>query len=94
MYVMRASGLCPEYVVRPSGRSPCARAVLILLTFFTAAILRAHAAEIPFSDINIIDGDFEGASYVKAADLDGDGDLDVLDAPAALRNAAISDGIV
>ena len=41
---------------------------------------RAMAADVPFSTANIIDGSFDGAHYVYAADIDGDGDTDVLGA--------------
>ncbi len=40
----------------------------------------AGAREIPFSEGNTVDGAFDGASSVYAADIDGDGDLDVLGA--------------
>ena len=41
---------------------------------------QANAKDVPFGDATTIDGSFEGAISVYAADVDGDGDLDVLGA--------------
>ena len=41
---------------------------------------RAWAVDVPFSAAQTIDGDFDSANSVRAADMDGDGDLDVLGA--------------
>ena len=68
------------YVAPPLARSPRAPAPLILLILLTTAAIPTHAAEIPFSDISIIDTEFDGAGCVHAADIDRDGDLDVLGA--------------
>jgi len=53
---------------------------LVFAAGLAAIPTSATAAEIPFSGINIIDGDFDDALCVYAADVDGDGDLDVLGA--------------
>jgi len=45
------------------------------------ALLPAHpaqAAEVPFSTTNTVEGDFDYAYCVRAADINGDGHMDIL----------------
>ncbi len=53
---------------------------IFLLLSMHLGIQRAHARSVPFGDANTINGDFDYATSVYAADVDGDGDLDVLGA--------------
>jgi len=53
---------------------------MFLLLLMHLGIQRAHARDVPFGDANTIDGDFDAARSVYAADVDGDGDIDVLGA--------------
>lgn len=49
------------------------------LMLFTGLLAgQATATEIPFSGINMIDGDFDGAVCVYVVNLDGDWDRDII----------------
>jgi hypothetical protein len=50
--------------------------ISILILCFS--VQRAMAADVPFSTGYIIEGNFDGAMSVLAADIDGDNDLDIL----------------
>jgi hypothetical protein len=51
--------------------------VALQLVLFLAP---AHARDVPFTTKQIVDGGFTGAISVYTADLDADGDLDVIGA--------------
>ncbi|HIA36409.1 MAG TPA: hypothetical protein EYN89_06625 [Flavobacteriales bacterium] len=51
--------------------------LIIFLWFYSLSTLQAQSC-VPFSDDNIISTAADGASSVYAADVDGDGDMDVL----------------
>jgi hypothetical protein len=65
---------------KPTGfKRSLAFAILgILVVGFS--VRQTRAREVPFSAVNVIDGAFDGSYSVCAADIDGDGDLDVLGA--------------
>ena len=52
----------------------------MLATTVAAIAVTARATDVPFSTANTIEGDFLGAHGVHTADIDGDGDLDVVGA--------------
>ena len=52
--------------------------ILLLALGFCAA--PAEAWEVPFSTIKTVSGSFAGADSVFVADVDGDGDMDILGA--------------
>ena len=58
------------------------RRIRVALLFVSLAA-SAQAAEVPFGTQQVISTAADGASSVFAADVDGDGDLDVLSASAA-----------
>ncbi|MHC4395858.1 MAG: FG-GAP repeat domain-containing protein [Planctomycetota bacterium] len=54
--------------------------VVVSFVILVFGLQQVKAKNIPFGDANTIDGHFNGAQSVYAADVDGDGDLDVLGA--------------
>ncbi|MGB0384626.1 MAG: FG-GAP-like repeat-containing protein [Ardenticatenaceae bacterium] len=51
---------------------------LLALLFGLLLVYRASATEVPFATKHTVDGDFDEAADVHTADIDGDGDLDIV----------------
>jgi len=80
------------FVNRPFGR----RVRRLALGFLALLVLllsagRAQAADVPFSAGHIIDADFTGARAAHTADMDGDGDLDVVGAAFYIGLGSVPD---
>ena len=54
--------------------------VATLLLGLTISLTPVYARDVPFPTEHTVDGEFDGARDIYAADLDGDGDLDILGA--------------
>jgi PKD repeat protein len=56
--------------------------LVVLTTGLLLSLAPATARDVPFPTEHTVDGAFDGATSVYAADLDGDGDLDILGSAA------------
>ncbi|MDY7080488.1 MAG: FG-GAP-like repeat-containing protein, partial [Chloroflexota bacterium] len=78
-------------MMKPTSRFPV-QLTCLLLVILTAGLLLpstpAAAREVPFPAKHTVDGAFDGAASVYAADVDEDGDLDILG--AAIDDNAIT----
>lgn len=62
--------------------------LLSLLLILLAATFAAYATDVPLSE-HLVDSNFQGAQSIYGADMDGDGDMDVLGAAMAPVGANI-----
>ena len=65
---------------KPRKRASVAPFIVAAALLWMSAAPHASATEIPFSTPTIVDAEFNGVQSVRAVDLDGDGDLDILGA--------------